>query len=258
MANFDHSSGKLINVGDTEIYFEITGNPNGKPLILLHGGLGNILDLNIIINNISNDYKFIGIDFRGHGKSNLGTSELTYKQHQSDVERVINHLGLDSYSILGFSDGGTVGYHLAIENPSKIKSLTTIGAKHSISTNESVYTMLSNMTSQRWIQRFPESVDYYNKVNPNPNFDKLVKSVVNLWTDTGISGYPGNEINKITNPTLIVRGDKDMLFPLNTAIDFINKTKNVNLFNIPFIGHEVHKEAVELFLPVFQEFLVTN
>lgn len=249
---FTHSQGQHLPVGDAKIYFEITGNPAGEPLVLLHGGLGNITDFNGILDQFAKDYQLIGIDFRGHGKSTLGSLGLSYQRHQTDVEAVLAHLGIEACYLLGFSDGGTTSYRLAIKNPSKIKAMVTIGAKSQLSANDQTFAILSGMTAEKWEQRFPDSVAYYKTNNPEPGFEALVKAVVSLWTDTG--SYPGSGIEDIAAPTLIIRGDRDHLFPLETAVHLAQHIKGANFFNIPFAGHEVHKDANTLFSSVVKDF----
>jgi len=44
MKCFNHLNGQHLQIEDARIYFETAGNPNGPPLLLLHGGLGSIVD----------------------------------------------------------------------------------------------------------------------------------------------------------------------------------------------------------------------
>lgn len=77
--NFDHHSGKYISVEGARIYVETIGNSNNPVLLVLHGGFGNIEDFNSIIPGLEKDFRVIGIDSRGQGKSTLGTKVLTYE-----------------------------------------------------------------------------------------------------------------------------------------------------------------------------------
>lgn len=128
MKDFDHQSGSYIEIDGAKIYCEETGNRSGHPLLLLHGGFGNIEDFNSIIPRLSQNFRVIGIDSRGQGKSTIGPTELTYERIEKDLEYIIEHLPLDNFSIMGFSDGGIVAYRLASHSSSKIKKLVTIGA----------------------------------------------------------------------------------------------------------------------------------
>lgn len=73
---FDHESGESLDTDGAKIYFEICGNPEGPPLLMLHGGFGTIEDFNIFLPGLGNDFKIIGIDSRGHGRSTLGLRQV--------------------------------------------------------------------------------------------------------------------------------------------------------------------------------------
>lgn len=255
MVRFDHSSGQHLVIGDARIYVETCGNPAGPPLVLLHGGLGSLADFNTILDRLPPQFRFIGIDFRGHGKSTLGSMPLTYQQHQRDVERVLEHLGVDTCALLGFSDGGIVGYRMAAQIPTRATSLITVGAQWRLEVGSPAFEMLSGLTAEMWLEMFPESVAYYNAINPVPDLKALVEAVVALWTDQTPTGYPNDEIAHITAPCLIVRGDGDPLLSLNEAAELREKLAGANFFNLPFAGHEVHKDSPELFLAVVNDFL---
>lgn len=254
MQYFTHDSGTHLQIGGAKIYYEIAGKPEGMPLVVLHGGLGNMTELNASLKKLPDDFLFIGIDFRGHGKSELGSPPLSYALYQSDVECILAHLGIKTFSILGFSDGGVVGYRLAAKASNNVQALISVAGHWKIQPNDPVYALLKGVTSTRWQEMFPDCVAYYNTTNPAPNFDALVKSVVGLWMDLGPSGYPDETISQITAPTLIVRGDKDHLCTLNDSIGACSKIKQAHLFNIPFAGHEVFKEAPEVFSAGLNDF----
>ncbi|WP_425440426.1 alpha/beta fold hydrolase, partial [Photobacterium lipolyticum] len=56
LLRFTHDSGHYFTFDGADIYYEILGNPNGKPLVLLHGGLGCMTDFNSVIDSIPEDY----------------------------------------------------------------------------------------------------------------------------------------------------------------------------------------------------------
>ena len=127
MKKFDHQSGQYLEVGTARIYYEVAGT-EGKPvLLILHGGFGSLEDTTSIHDALYPLFTVIGIDTRGHGKSTLGSEELTYQRVQQDVELVLQHLKIDRLSILGFSDGGIVAYRLAAFSNLRIEKMVTIG-----------------------------------------------------------------------------------------------------------------------------------
>ncbi|PKF56187.1 hypothetical protein CW748_11035 [Alteromonadales bacterium alter-6D02] len=231
------------------------GNLNGKPLVLLHGGFGSMLDFNCLLGSIPSDYQIIGIDLRGHGKSTVGDKELSYAQYQSDIEAVVNHLDIYSYSLLGFSDGGIVSYRLAASENSKVKQLITLGSQWRLEKGDPSVDFLAGVTSGDWEGMFPDAVASYNRSNPQPDFDLLVNKVKNVWLDMTSTGYPNNDVGDIKCPALVMRGDDDFLFSLGEAVALVEEIENSKFMNIPFAEHEAHKEYPEVCCSVISKFL---
>ena len=65
-------------------------------------------DLNPIAERLAGRWRLIGIDLRGHGRSTLGNTPLTYARHEADVRAVLDALGITRCAMFGFSDGGVV------------------------------------------------------------------------------------------------------------------------------------------------------
>src|SRR5690606_2130175 len=109
----DHLNGEYFNLDDADIYYETSGELQGRAILLLHGGLGSLEDFKPVIDQIAGSFPIVAVDMRGHGRSTLGKKPLTYQQHQSDIQALIAHLGLKECALVGFSDGGIAAYRIA-------------------------------------------------------------------------------------------------------------------------------------------------
>ncbi len=206
---FNHKVGNHFAIDDANIYYEETGNPQKPVLLLLHGGFGNIEDFNIIISSLKNEFRIIGVDSRGQGKSTLGNKMLTYELLQSDTETLLKHLNIDELNILGISDGGIVSYRLASFTKLKINKLITIGSRWHSQNVKETKEILSGVTVKFWKERHPQTIEMYNKLNPEPDFEKLTGLLVNMWLTE--SSYPNDKVKSINSDLLIIRGDRDNL-----------------------------------------------
>jgi len=255
MSKFDHTSGDYFHIDDAKIYYERTGI-EGKPVILfLHGGFGTMEDFNAIVPEMARDYTIIGIDNRGQGKSTLGSAPLTYGQIQKDVEYILGKLDIGALNIIGFSDGGIVGYRLAAMTPLNIEKLITIGADWHLKNTEPVRDLFLSITAESWREKFPETFELYRELNPEPDFKTLTESLIKMWLDSGPSGYPNESVKEISCPTLIVRGDDDHLVSGNKLFELSGLIENAHLFNIPFAGHVAFDDQKEIFIRIVHEFL---
>lgn len=255
MKAFDHNSGDYLDTDGARIYYEVTGPENSPALLLLHGGFGNLEDFNQILPELNQGCKIIGIDSRGHGRSTLGVSALTYEQIQKDVEQVLAHLNINSLSIIGFSDGGIVAYRLAALTSLPIQKLITIGSRWHLKNTEPTRELFSRITGESWRKKFPATYDSYQRLNPEPDFDRLAESLIKMWLDPNSSGYANEGVKNISCRLLIVRGDDDHLLSREAVVELCGMVKNSRLLNIPFAGHAAMEDQKEIFMLSLSEFL---
>lgn len=251
---FNHAAGRHIACGDAAIYVDKKGNPDLPVLILLHGGFGTMEDFNAIVPALSRQFRLVGVDSRGHGKSSLGTAALSYKRLADDLALVIDALALEKFRLLGFSDGGITAYRYAARQDPRLQKIVTVGAQWEMRRDDPAWDMLSGMTGDVWKSKFPSSYESYIRLNPTPDFDHFAASVVAMWTDLSPDGYPGMMIERIDNEMLVVRGDDDPLTTLGSMLQLKGVAKHMRYMNIPFAGHVAFDDAPEMFLQALVKF----
>lgn len=255
MKIFDHKSGHYLEISGNPIYFEARGNKNNPVLLMLHGGVEDIENLNSIASYLSENFYLIGIDSRGHGKSHLGNEKLTYERLQCDVEAVLHYLKINTINILGFSDGGIVAYRIATSKKVQVEKLITLGASWSNNDVLVAEEMITTITPESAKEIFPENYQRYQQLNSAPNFDLLIQSVVAMWLDRTDTGYPNERVQEITAKTLLIRGDNDFLVSLESLAELKGKIKDVSLLNVPFAEHVVYEEQPEIVEIILKQFL---
>jgi len=255
MRSFDHISGKYFNIDDAKIYCETFGDEKKPVLLFLHGGLGNIEDFNDVISELPDKFSIIGIDSRGHGKSTLGSKELTYELLQKDTELILKRLNITNLTILGFSNGGTVAYRLASFTNLKIDRLITIGAPWCNQHIEHLIEAYSKLTSDNWKKECPSVFESYNRLNPLPEFDTLFRQSVKMALDVSPTGRPNESVKNISCPSLIIRGEKDPIVSNSNIVELSKLVKSAYILNIPSAGHEAFQDQLELFTRELKEFI---
>lgn len=124
-----YQTGYLTVEGGHQIYWEESGNPNGKPVLFIHGGPG--IGTSPYHRSFFNPdlYRIILFDQRGCGKSrpfskleNNTTWDLV-----ADIELLRDYLGVDSWVVFGGSWGSTLGLTYAIQHPQSVKGLILRG-----------------------------------------------------------------------------------------------------------------------------------
>lgn len=247
---FDHRQGDYFG----DIYYEILGEQDKPVLLFLHGGFGNIEDFNQLTPQFLRDYRIIGIDSRGHGKSYLN-GQLSYDVLQRDIEALLNHLGINVVSIIGFSDGGIVGYRLAAQSPIEVTQLVTMGSSWHIKNTEHLTEFFQSLTGDIWREKFPAHFDAYQQQNPEPDFDGLALQLGAMWLDAGVTGHPNDIVNQINCPMLVMRGENDPLVSEADLLALADIVKGTKVINLSSAGHEVYKDQTERVQRELQAFL---
>lgn len=252
---FDHRSGQTLTHEGANLYFECGGNESGPPLLLLHGGFGSFEDFNPVLPALLADFRVIALDSRGHGRSTLGPHPLSYALLERDALAVLAHLNVQTVSVLGFSDGGTVGYLLAAHGQVKVEKLVAIGAPYELPEGDPLRPKLTAITPTLWKEKFPDSHALYQRLNPEPDFDRFISAVVAMGLDA--EGYPNTVVNDLCCPLLLVRGDDDPLVPLEPLLRLRERVRGAHLLNIPFAAHVAFEPQPTIFLESVRTFLTS-
>lgn len=252
---FDHHRGRHIDVDGARIYTECMGPVDGPVLVLLHGGFGNLEDFNGLLSSLDDGWRVIGIDSRGHGASTLGHTPWTYERVQKDVEQVLTALAVRRCAILGFSDGGIVAMRMAVAQKMAIDRMVVIGSTWHRKNLASSRGILQGVTADSWRRKFPDTYAAYQRLNPEPDFERFAKALVQGWLDEGSSGHPDDTVAQIQAPVLVVRGDDDHLTTLPDAVELCGALPQAHFLSIPFAGHVAYADGIDIFLPALRRFL---
>ena len=112
-----------------KLYIEESGNPNGKPVIFLHGGPGGGIEP-IYRQYFDPDiWRIIIFDQRGCGKStpHAELNENTTWDLVEDIEKIRDILNIQSWVVFGGSWGSTLSLSYAITHPKRCKGLILRG-----------------------------------------------------------------------------------------------------------------------------------
>jgi proline iminopeptidase len=156
----------MLDVGDSNlVYWETCGNPDGKPVILLHGGPGSGWNTGIRRFFDPHRYKIIIFDQRGCGRSMPHASDLsvdlsvnTTEHLLEDIERLREFLGVERWMLFGGSWGSTLGLAYAQRNPDRVTEIILMGVTMTRSSEiDWLYRGVAPLFPEQW-QRFQAGV----------------------------------------------------------------------------------------------------
>lgn len=120
----------FLNVDDIHtLYWEQSGNPEGVPVLVLHGGPGGGASRTHRRFFDPEHYRIIIFDQRGSGRSQpLGEiKNNTPESLIGDIEKLRHYLNVETWHIVGESWGSTLGLSYAAKYPARCKSLILRG-----------------------------------------------------------------------------------------------------------------------------------
>ena len=123
------ASGWMKTGSAHEIYYEECGNPQGLPVVVLHGGPGGAINPGMRRYFDASRYRIVLFDQRGCGRSrpNASLEDNTTWTLIEDIERLRERCGIDKWVVFGGSWGSTLSMAYAITHPERVHSLILRG-----------------------------------------------------------------------------------------------------------------------------------
>jgi proline iminopeptidase len=122
-------TGRLKVSGSHELYYEESGNPQGKPVVFLHGGPGGGTEPKMRRYFDPSRYRIILFDQRGCGKSTPFASleQNTTWDLVSDIETLRQHCRVERWQVFGGSWGSTLALAYAETHAERVTELVLRG-----------------------------------------------------------------------------------------------------------------------------------
>ena len=211
MTSDTRAAGQYAKINGLDLYYETHGT--GRPMILLHGGLGSGEMFAPIMPQLAEHHQVITPDLQGHGRTADIDRPIDARLMADDIAALIDHLGLDKPDVVGYSLGGGVALQTAVKYPNKIRRL--VAASANIRRDAIPAEMLAQQgqvsaSAFEFMKNTPMYQDYA-RVAPRPQdfprlLDKMGEAMAKDFDLT-------EEVRGLQVPTLIVAADADMAPP---------------------------------------------
>ena len=121
--------GRIATGGLHEVYYEVSGNPRGKPVVVCHGGPGGGSTPSMRRYFDPERYRVVLFDQRGCGRStpHAELRENTTWHLVGDMERLRGALGIDRWQVFGGSWGSTLALAYALKHRAHVTELVLRG-----------------------------------------------------------------------------------------------------------------------------------
>lgn len=258
---------KTIEIDGLDIHYRESGSVNSPAIILLHGFPTSSHMFRDLIPELSDIFRVIAPDYPGFGYSSMppvNRFDYTFENLALVISKLLNKLGIETYSLYVQDYGGPVGFRIAVKNPERIEALIVQNAN----AYEEGLRDFWNQLKAYWKDRSPDNAEpLKNFLTPEAvkwQFTHGVRNVEAISPDnwhhvqpllkrsgnediqlqlfydyrSNLSQYPlwQEYLRERQPPTLVVWGKNDHIFPAEGAYPYNRDLKNID-FHLLDTGH---------------------
>jgi len=264
----------LVKVNGINLNVEAFGK--GRPVIIAHGLSGNLKVMYPIRKMLRGGFRVIMYDSRGHGKSDKPAS-YTLEDHANDLIGLMDALGLEKASLIGFSMGSYIAAAAAAKAPERVEKLVLMGTKGEGTTSSVERILREKGLDPATVQGMKMNLALSSSTfSPKTGLIKKGLTMLPQWMqpltpeqkaaeNKALENFDlFTEYPKITAPTLVIAGQLDGINPphLGKAVSeaipgaqykviekashmmFVEKKKAVRKTLLEFLATEQEKKGV--------------
>jgi non-heme chloroperoxidase len=258
------------NSGDIQLYYEDHGS--GAPVVLIHGyplsGTSWEKQLRVLLEA---GHRVITYDRRGFGKSSQPTGGYNYDTFAEDLHKVVSHLKLHDFALVGFSmGGGEVARYFGKYGSKSVSKAVIIGgvppyllkaADNPDGVDSSVFEGIQKAVAS---DRYAFFTEFFKNFFNTDVFlgkrisEQAVQASWNVAADASptasLACVPTwhedfrNDLARIDVPTLVIHGDTDRIVPFKASAEktakLVKGAKLVAINDGPHAVNWTHAEEV--------------
>ncbi len=246
------------------LHYAVQGDSNGPPIIFLHGYTDSWFSFSRIFPYLSKSFRSFAISQRGHGDSEKPTGAYSMLGMAEDILAFIESMNLQKVTLVGHSMGSLVAQEVALFAPEHLARLVLVGSATNLRSEE-LFEMqrhvdgLSDPVPQEFARAFQVSTIYHPIPEDflNQVISESLKLTAHVWREAlrgQLEFDTTARVKQIKVPTLVLRGDRDEIFPRD-AQQATEAIPNAVFKLYAETGHALHWERPREFVADLEEFI---
>jgi len=240
------------------MYYEEHGE--GEPLLLMRGGGVTIETFSELTPKLANRYKVILPERRGHGRTADVDGPISYDLMAQDTIAFMEATGIMSAHLVGYSDGANTGMLVAISRPDLVRKFVSISGNFDVNgISKEVLAFLQSATAETFEQQpaVTKYVEMYKQTTPDgyEHFPVVFEKLKRMWLEE--PKIPHQNLSRITAPTLVISGDRDII-TLEHTVELFRAIPKAQLCIVPGSSHALVLEKPHLVAQTILDFLANE
>ena len=218
------------------------------------------------IERLSDTYRIVSCDLRGHGESDIFSTPYSIEMLAKDILTLLDHLDISSCHFVGLSLGSMIGLWLGANAPDRVKRMVLAGASAKVLNSGAFSKRISQIKEYGLDSMFTELDTrwYANEfATRNPGIVNAIRAMV---AKTPIEGYIAStiavrdfditeQLTNITAQMLLITGAEDKATPLAEARLISETCPNADLIILENASHLALVEKPKLFDDALVKFI---
>lgn len=259
------SNDNFADINGVKLHFTDTGNPDGRPVVVMHGWGCDTSTVASIENAVADSRRVVNIDLPGHGKSSepplLSDGKPWGVYEFADaVEKLITDLGLENFTLVGHSYGGRLAIILGSRmRPEKIVLVDAAGIKprRSLKYYLKVYSFKTYKKMARLLfgKKKGEAMIEKKRAKAGSADYRNASPMMKMVMSRSVNQDLRHHLPEIQAPTLLIWGELDTATPLRDAKLMEKLIPDAGLVEFKGCGHYSFLENPGQFRAVIRSFL---
>lgn len=165
---YERPESRYLEIDGAEIHYQDEGDPQGVPVVLLHGNFGSLRAFDGWPDVLGDRYRTIRFDIPPTGLSGFdGSGDYSIDRRIFLLEKLLEHLGVDRYFIVATSFNGPTGFRSAARNPDRVLGLVLGNAGGLPRTPETNPNQPESNPLLRWLYQYYRPLSFFEDAVPN-------------------------------------------------------------------------------------------